>query len=561
MQLRKMFIVAMLLCLTAAAQSQQNLKGWHLKDAKADSLHGISLAQAYEFLKGKKSKPVIVAVIDSGIDTTHEDLKAVLWKNTKEIAGNGKDDDRNGYIDDVNGWNFIGGKDGRNIEKESREATRIYHRYKEKFYKKEVKESELAAPEKSEYTLWKKAAELLDIDRDEQVATMFLEMAYKTARKNEKILIKEMGKDTFNAEAVEKFQPLTPQAKQAKMGYLTFLKITDLEREETNKGLFTQLEEYLLDKKSALEAKDIAPVNYREDIVKDQYANINDRFYGNNDVMGAAPLHGTHVSGIIAAKRNNGIGMDGVADNVKIMTIRAVPEGDEYDKDIALAIKYAVDNGAKVINMSFGKSISPEKRWVDDAVKYAEMKDVLLVHAAGNESANNDETETFPNRQLKTYNSTATNFISVGASSDVVISNSAIADFSNYGAKSVDVFAPGEKIYATLPGDSKYGFEKGTSMAAPIVSGVAALIRSYYPQLSAKQVKFVIEHSVNKMDTAMVNKPGTKEKVSMSKLCSSGGTLNAYNAIKLAATLQPENKEEKVITLPKSSLKTMTLNR
>ena len=560
MHLRKIIFIAATSLINIFANAQQDYKGWHLLDNKKDNLHGISLQQTYELVKGKKSKQVIVAVIDTGVDTTHEDLKGVLWTNTKEISGNGKDDDGNGYIDDVHGWNFIGGKDGRNIEKESAEATRIFHRYKEKFYNKQVVENELSPADKVEFTLWKKAAGLLEIDKDEHISIMFLEVAYKAAKKHEKILKQELKKDTFNIEVVEKFEPQTQLARQAKMGYLNFIKITGIEREETNESVFSQLEEYLQDRKSAIEAKDVAPVNYREDIVKDEYYNINDRFYGNSDIMGPLPMHGTHVSGIIAAQRNNNIGMDGVADNVKIMSIRAVPEGDEYDKDVALAIKYAVDNGAKVINMSFGKGISPEKKWVDEAVKYAELKDVLLVHAAGNDGKNNDETESFPNKQLKTYNSTASNFISVGASSDIAISNDLVAEFSNYGVKSVDVFAPGVKIYSTLPGGNVYGFQKGTSMAAPVVSGVAALIRSYFPLLSARQVKYVIERSVEKEDTVFVTKPGSKEKVFLSELSSSGGTLNAYNAMKLAATLKPENKEVIKEILPKSSLKKITLN-
>jgi cell wall-associated protease len=538
------------------AVAQSDFKGWHLLDPKKDSLHGISLQKGYSFLKGKKSKTVIVAVIDGGVDTAQEDLRNVLWKNPKEIPGNGVDDDGNGYVDDVYGWNFIGGKDGRNIEKESIEASRIYHRYKDKFYRKVINESKLCQQEKEEYALWKKASALLEVDHDEQVAVMFLEVAYKAAKKHEKVLKKELNKETFGIEDVEKIQPQTPQVRQAKMGYLTFVKITEIERDETNVSMFAQLEEYLQDKKQMIEAKQLAPVKYRDEIVKDDYFDINDRFYGNNDVMGPMPLHGTHVSGIIGAQRGNGIGVDGVADNVKIMNIRAVPEGDEYDKDIALAIRYAVDNGAKVINMSFGKPISPEKKWVDEAVKYAETKDVLFVQAAGNEGMNNDSTENYPNPYLEAFHTTASNFISVGASSDPLITKDYVADFSNYGKNTVDVFAPGVKIYSTLPGGNNYGFLKGTSMAAPVVSGIAALIRSYYPALSASQVKYVIEKSVDRLDTVTVEKPGTKNKVCFTQLCASGGTVDAYNALKLAASLETEMKTViRKDQLPKSSFK------
>ncbi|MDB5191128.1 MAG: protease precursor [Segetibacter sp.] len=551
----KTFLIAAVLFICQALHAQDNIKGWHLLDASKDSLNGISLNNTYEFLKAKKSNPVIVAVIDSGIDTTHEDLKEVLWKNPKEIAGNGKDDDGNGYVDDIYGWNFLGGKDGRNVEKESSEAARVFHRYKQKFYRTKVVEDSLTAEEKEQYKLWKKASTILDADPEASAGLMFLEIAIKAARKHETVLKSEMNKDEFTAEEVEKFAASTSQARQAKMGYLTFLRLAEMEKEETNKSIFSDLEEYIEHKKRSLEAKDKAPATVREEIVKDNYFNINDRFYGNSDVMGPSSVHGTHVSGIIGANRNNKLGINGIAGNVKIMMLRAVPDGDEYDKDVALAIKYAVDNGAKVINMSFGKGISPEKKWVDEAVKYAETKDVLLVHAAGNDGENNDSTENFPNARLKDFNTIAPNYISVGASSDPKVNGKYVADFSNYGKSSVNVFAPGVKIFSTMPGGNKYAFQQGTSMAAPVVSGVAALIRSYYPKLSAKQVKYAIEKSAVRNDTLMVVKPGSKQKVTVSEISTSGGFLNAFNAIKIASTLEPAKKEPKKEVLPKSTFK------
>jgi subtilisin family serine protease len=314
--------------------------------------------------------------------------------------------------------------------------------------------------------------------------------------------VKKCRKDAYTRDELEKFEPQTQKGKQAKMGFITCLKMLNIEDEETNVDLIKELDEYVDGKKTSIDAKTAAPPDYRAQTIKDNYYAIDDKYYGNNDVMGPDPMHGTHVSGIIAAKRNNNIGIDGIADNVKIMMIRAVPDGDEYDKDIALAIVYAVDNGAKVINMSFGKSFSPEKKWVDEAIRYAESKDVLLVHAAGNESHDVDVVDNFPNPDLITFNSTATNFITVGASGDPHVGGGKlVADFSNYGKTTVDVFAPGVKIYSTLPGGNQYGFLNGTSFSSPIVTGIAALIRSYYPELSASQVKYAIDKSIeNKTD-------------------------------------------------------------
>lgn len=560
MRSRKSFLLAGLLFIYTIGFSQADvLKGWHLRDAQTDSFHGISINKTYDFLKGKKSKQVIVAVIDSGVDTTQEDLKNILWRNPKEIAGNGIDEDGNGYIDDIYGWNFLGGKDGRNVKTESAEATRIYHRYKNKFNNKQINESDLSGLDKEQYELWKQAAGIINVKPEEQVELMFLEMACKAVKKHEKILKEEMKRDTFTVADVEKFSPQDNQGQKAKLGYINFMKLTGMESEETNTNTFSQLDEYIDQKKKAQEAKETVPENYREEIVKDNYNNINDRFYGNNDVMGPSPLHGTHVSGIIGAQRGNGIGSDGIADNVKIMMIRAVPDGDEYDKDIALAIKYAVDNGAKVINMSFGKGISPEKKWVDSAVRYAELKDVLIVHAAGNDAEDNDTTGNFPNPDLKVLHRKASNFITVGAGSDPKINGSYIADFSNYGKNSVDIFAPGVKIYSTLPGRNTFGFLQGTSMASPVVAGVAAVIRSYFPDLSARQVIYAIEKSAVEDSTVKVTRPGSKNIVSMSDLSTSGGWINAYAAVKLAATLQPDKKKIKRASLPKATFRNQQL--
>jgi len=558
----KRFLLTGLLFVSAATFGQtDSLKGWHLLDEQTDSLHGISINKTYDFLKGKKSKPVIVAIIDSGVDTTNEDLKNVLWTNPKEIAGNGIDEDKNGYIDDIHGWNFLGGKDGRNIKTESAEASRVYHRYKSKFSNKDIKEDDLSGDDKEQYELWKQAADIINAKPQDQVELMFLEMAYKAVKKHETVLKEEMKKDTFTTAEVEKYTPVSPLAQKAKLSYLTFMKLTGAESEETNVGTFFQLQEYIEQKKKTMAAKDSVPENVRAEIVKDDYNNINDRFYGNNDVMGPSSMHGTHVSGIIGAQRENGFGADGVANNVKIMMIRAVPDGDEYDKDIALAIKYAVDNGAKVINMSFGKGLSPEKNWVDSAVRYAELKDVLIVHAAGNDGEDNDTTGNFPNPDFKISHHRATNFITVGAGSDPKINGSYIADFSNYGKNSVNIFAPGVKIYSTLPGRNTYGFLQGTSMASPVVAGVAAVIRSYFPNLSAEQVKFAIEKSAVEDTTVRVTKPGTKEMVQMTDLCTSGGWLNAYSAVKVAATLQPEKKETRQKALPKSTFKNLRVKQ
>jgi len=519
----------------------QDYRGWHLKDASSDTLHGISLNKAYDFLKGKKAKPVIVAVLDSGIDTLHEDLKPVLWRNPKEVPGNSKDDDGNGYVDDVYGWNFLGNKNGEMVVKASSEAARIYHRYKDKYEGKTVDVASLSASEKTEYETWKKAVVVITPKPEDQMNAAFIEIALSSIKKHDKAVRADWKKEEYTIDELQAYTPTTSQAKQARAGLLGYLRLLTFEGSATNTQIISEMEEYTESKRAAFSAKDTPPVDVRK-VIGDNYADLNDKYYGNSNVMGGGPVHGTHVSGIIAAVRNNGVGMEGVADNVKIMMVRTVPNGDEYDKDVALAIRYAVDNGARIINMSFGKDFSPEKQWVDDAIKYAEAHNVLLVHAAGNDGENLEEIPSYPEPYYSSTTTRASNYITVGASTDPRFKGEWVADFSNYGKKTVDVFAPGEKIYSTLPGGNKYGNEQGTSMAAPVVSGVAALIWSYYPNLTAQQVKEAIEQTATKVDVP-VNLPGSKDDTRLTDISVTGGIVNAYEAVKYAELLSKKMKK------------------
>lgn len=527
-------------------------------DKQASGYYGISINKAYDFVKAKKlkSKQVIVAVIDSGIDTTHEDLKPVLWVNTKEIPGNGIDDDKNGYVDDIHGWNFLGGRDGKNVEQDSYEAARVYHSLKSKWENVDPKLVKLTADANYEFEMWRRSKEEVagGEDKTSAIELMFLQKAYTNCLKSDSILRKAMGKEKYTGKELGAYEPTESDAKKAKTSLYGLMAGNDA-LETSNQEFLDGFGEYVDSEVKKAEAADNAPENYRDKIVKDNYSDFNDRFYGNSNVYVSdkSALHGTHVSGIIAAARNNGKGMDGIADNVRIMMIRAVPDGDEHDKDIALAIRYAVDNGAQVVNMSFGKGYSPEKKWVDDAVKYAESKGVLLVHAAGNDGKNIDTSFNYPTPQLLD-GTRPNNWITVGASgpknSD---KENIVAGFSNYGKKEVDVFAPGVKIYATTPGGNNYQNLQGTSMASPVVAGVAAFLMEYFPTLSARQVKMVIEKSASKI-TEKVKEPGTGNEVDFSTLSATGGEINAYEAAKLASTIKGE-KTTAPVKATKSTVK------
>ncbi|HEX9508878.1 MAG TPA: S8 family peptidase [Puia sp.] len=525
-------------------------KGWHLLDKEQDGFYGVSVNRAYEFAKAKKlkSKTVLVAVIDSGVDTLHEDLKNILWVNPKEIPGNGIDDDHNGYVDDIHGWNFIGGKDGTNVKDDAQEEARVYYRFKNRFeVAAGIDSSKFSAEDLDNYRMWVKARKTVMGDGTESgVDLMILHRALAACIKSDSILQKAMGKLEYTGNDLDTFQTGNPESKSAKSVFLYLFKANQI-MDMSNKAFLSDFNEQVDQEEKKASARENPPRDYRKEIVKDNESDIEDRYYGNNDVMAGDPMHGTHVSGIIGAERGNGKGMDGIADNVRIMMIRAVPNGDEHDKDIALAIRYAVDNGARVINMSFGKNLSPEKKWVDSAVRYAESKGVLLIHAAGNDNADVDTTDNFPNPNFQHSTYTASNWITVGASSDPLADpdfKSYTAKFSNYGKHEVDVFAPGTRIYSTLPGGKNYGNLQGTSMAAPVVTGVAALILEYYPALTPQQVKYCIEKSAV-APPGKVKKPGTEDElVNLSDISKSGGIINAYEALKLASTLNTDTHKK-----------------
>jgi cell wall-associated protease len=524
-------LCGIILLLTYPAFAQQAVpQDWFLKDPEADKVQGVSADRVYEtLLKDRPSRPVTVAIIDSGVDIKHEDLRDFIWTNEDEIPDNGIDDDKNGYIDDVHGWNFIGGKEG-NVDADTYELTREYIRLKEKFAK--VESNKVPKKQKEEYEKYLKIEDKFKKlkEKNEGMYGQFSSL-YLNFQKSVDTLKAVLKTDTLTMEKLSAYSPDNQVMMFAK-GYITS-KMRYFED--------ASISDALADFKEAYDTyRVIVEFGYNEDfdsrkIVGDNYSNTYEKGYGNNDVTGPDALHGTHVAGIIAANRKNNLGIAGIADNVRIMSVRTVPNGDERDKDVANAIIYAVDNGANVINMSFGKSFSPEKEAVDKAVRYAEKKGVLLVHAAGNDGEDIDKENNFPTRKYLDGKE-AKNWIEIGASS-YGADNELVASFSNYGKKGVDVFAPGVEIYSTVP-DNHYLIEQGTSMAAPMVTGIAAMLMSYFPELSAEEVKDVIKKSTRKFDGLKVAEPGSKKKAELSDLSNTGGLVNAYEAVKMAQELK-----------------------
>ena len=510
-------------------------KNWYALDLKTDGYFGVSLTQAYQFLKGLKSKPVVVAIIDSGVDTLQKDLQGVLWVNTKEKKGNGKDDDHNGYVDDIHGWDFLGGPGGKSDFSETEEEVREYHRLKGKY----LNATEALAENKKEYAYWVKVKTEYDSTVNKarteirQLSPIMNAMVETSGYIRHALNLK--ANQTFTKADVEHLQTANDTLLEVKNLWL--IAFSEDVSTSTNVKVIKELSEYMAKLNNSINPD----LEARKRIVGDNPDILKDKPYGNNVLKFSDASHGTGVAGLVGAIRNNGYGIDGVADNVKLMAIKAVPIGDEYDKDEANAIHYAVDNGAKIINMSFGKKISPHKEWVDEAFKYAAAHDVLLIQAAGNENQDLDVKPDYPNDTFADGSATdADNVINVGASGLKLDENLATI-FSNYGQKNVDLFAPGVKI-TSIDNDAELITDDGTSFSAPIVTGIAALILEYYPNLSSRQIKQAIMESAAPLKGTMVLKPGTKDMVDFTTLSKTGGIVNARIALEIASKMKGERK-------------------
>ncbi len=500
---------------------------WHNSDPIKSKIQGVAVESAYtQLLNGATaSKKIIVAVIDSGVDIFHEDLEGKIWLNKGEIAGNGIDDDNNGYIDDMHGWNFIGNSKGENVHYENYEYVRMIRRM-EPIYRGVESIDQLVDSLKNDYDTYLACKHDFKEMHEESMKRYRNIMSFDSKLKRaESVLKKFFGKDKFKQFQVENITSNSDEILRAKRFFLAIYK----------RGFNQKSYE-----KAKLKTKEVIDIHLNLDfqprkIISDDLTDITDRNYGNNDVKCMRSDHGTFVAGIIAANRKNKIGIDGIAHSVEIMALRTVPLGDERDKDVALSIRYAVDNGANIINMSFGKNFSPYKSLVDDAIKYASDHNVLMIHASGNEALNLDKQDRYPLKRMQN-GVCVDNWITVGATS-IKANKRFCGKFSNYGQNNVDIFAPGVDMISLYP-ENKYNLASGTSFACPVVTGVAALVWSYYPNLSASDLKSILLESSLKYRKLKVFTPNVKskkkKKVKFRTLSETGGIVNAFDALKLA---------------------------
>jgi subtilisin family serine protease len=497
---------------------------WWLLDADVDRVYGAGVDRAYSEILNRKqpAREVVVAILDSGVDITHEDLDDVLWSNPDEPA-NGRDADGNGYVDDVHGWNFIGGPDGAHVDEDTYEVARLFGACRQL----EAGTDAGIRPEPVTPDECQEIREDFEAEREENEGLLVQMRAIDATVSQAMLLLRQqLGTDSITTEQVRALAPVRNDVRQARQIYLQLAAQNISEQDVKDE----------LERIENLLENGLNPDFDPRPIVGDDYADTAERVYGNRDVIGPDASHGTGVAGIVAAERGNGIGVDGIATNTRIMVVRTVPNGDERDKDVANAIRYAVDNGAHIINMSFGKAYSPYKGVVDAAVRYAQERGVLLVHAAGNDAKDLATEKNFPNRYFQSGD-TASLWIEVGASQWQGRGQLA-SGFSNYGARQVDVFAPGSDILSTSPGN-EYEAASGTSFAAPVVSGIAAMLMAYYPELSAADVRRIILESALPLRDVMVVRPGEDElQVRFGDLSITGGVVNAYRAVQMAERMQ-----------------------
>ncbi|MGH1515905.1 S8 family serine peptidase [Chryseobacterium sp. JK1] len=527
-------------------KENKDLMTWYHKDFSTSKVYGVNTANAYKYLesKGLKPKTVIVGVLDSGVQVDHPGLVNNIWTNPNEIPGNGKDDDGNGYIDDVHGWNFLGGKNG-DVDIDNMEVTRVVAKYKPVFEGSDYtsnKANQAKMPD--EFAMYMKAKELfnkksVEAQQGLQTYTMINELIPN--------MVKLLGGKEVNAQTIAAIKAPTEQRDAIALDILGRLsqspEFKGKSSEEFEKAVKDQMKE-AIDYYSPQSKQYDLSYDTRKEIVGDNYDDYSEKIYGNNHYEGPDAEHGTHVAGIIAGLPQGKKIQYGVASKVaKIMSVRTVPNGDERDKDVANAIRYAVDNGARILNMSFGKPLSPGKNVVWDAFKYAEDKGVLLVKAAGNENEDVAEHLAYPTnfKNVKDEKPFVNNVMVVGASTNK--NNELRADFSNYNKKMVNVFAPGEEIYSTVP-KNEYKYLQGTSMASPVAAGAAAVLLAYMPDLKPYQI---IESLVKSSNPSTAN--------GFANYSQAGGVIDVKRAAEYAYTHFYSDKAPAKATKPSKSVK------
>lgn len=494
---------------------------WSYRSLRRDSIPGSSYYDACALLANTPGRPVIIGVIDTGIDQTHSQLNKSIWTNLKEKPGNHLDDDKNGYVDDVHGWYWTALSNGTFMTTDLSEAIRV------------LQGDSLGNTNPGV------AEQARRIYQHESEKLALLKMAVSDTARLKQTLASLATYAGDGAVTLTTLQGLPTGSDSVQTG-VRLLTIESYRGRPTN---WAQLSARLIGFAPRLHAayKEMAAYAFNRD-----YKPLTNgvRFAGQSvgPTLSRSEIlaHGTYVAGVLTAPLSAGVDK-AEGQYMSIMDLAAAPPtGDERDELLAKAIRYAVDNGASVINISVAKKLSAHRDLVDAALLHALKKDVLVINCAGNDSNDNDVTPYYPVGPVSlSGNVIGDNFIEVGNSSPEW--NEKLPFYSsNYGHSSVDLFAPGVQIRTATPGQ-QYATISGTSLSAPLVARVAALIRSHFPNLTACSVKAILMKSVRK-PVFMVLKPGTAQLVAMSDLCSSGGILDAEAAVRLAISRSAQVK-------------------
>lgn len=531
---------------------------WYNLSFDRDGVYGAAVDKAYDFLKGKKiKKQPIVAVIGTGLDIEHEDLKQSIWSNSKE-KDNGKDNDGNGWASDMHGWNFLGNVKGQSLEKIPSQVDREFFRLRDKyegifftgtkyvrFDEKKNKPVEVAAPldhkgyqyfrglgvyskvagAASGYYMSKFMRYYLLHDFDQEIKKKYPDTNLVTSKEFMGLSVKDENGQLDSVKLV------------SHVFLYSFMGASSAMTEKNTPVTYPAFKTYYLSIDSVhykSYQKELSSITQGREFIGDDENNINQKGYGNNNLYAQNAYSGVLSAGIIAGNRNNNLGVNGIAPQAKLMGLRVYDSNSEsYLKDVALAIRYAVDHKADIILLGFPYKIYPphQSKWVDAALQYASTKNVLIVAPVQDGAENIDKVNFYPNKYLENGN-VLQNFMTVAGADSLGRPLSQ----SNYGHEKLDLYAPGVNISSTYLGDT-YRQSSSSLLGAASVAGVAALIKSYYPLLTATEIRKLLIENVQKMEdlevekSIVVNGNQVKDLFLLSELCHSGGLLDAYKAV------------------------------
>jgi subtilisin family serine protease len=554
--MKKIYILIASLLIGVAGYAQN--ENWHHL-APEDGVFGAAIERAHAAARESglrpARRPITIALIGGGIDISHKAISDIIWVNRRERRINGRDNDRNGWIDDRHGWNFLG-NDTMTINSLSTMGDREFLRLKDKYNHFLFVEDGIAYMFDDELGALVETEPPADMEEFEYFLRVVTES--ELAETNRGVMlakavvwyIREIGHSmrmaypervltrTDFGEFV-RAQQSTTAMQDALFAFIDLMFMSANTEDWNTMAAFADTE--FIPIQELRHERAMARRFPRErELIGDDPNDLNDKGYGNNNLLANNALRNTMIAGIIGAGGGQSE-IRGITNNVQIMTLRIEADfGEPYMKDMALAIRYAVEQGADIIQLGATNRLFPrhQSHWVEEALRYAEQRNVLVVIPVRDLSSNLDDFPFYPNRNLST--GTLSNIITVAASDS--LGNPFL--WANFSETELDIFAPGVEIKSAMPGN-RYAIDSGSAYAAAMVTGVAAFIKNYFPQITPAQMRQLLIDTVTDRSDAEVEKQYRATAGSMrgriatdlflfSDLCVSGGILNAERAIKEA---------------------------